>query len=55
MYSFFGGPHAPGYAASKGGVAQLTKSLAAAYAPEGIRVNARRAGLDRYGDDATRP
>jgi NAD(P)-dependent dehydrogenase (short-subunit alcohol dehydrogenase family) len=40
MFSFFGGPHAPGYAASKGGVAQLTKSLAAAYAPEGIRVNA---------------
>jgi NAD(P)-dependent dehydrogenase (short-subunit alcohol dehydrogenase family) len=40
MYSFFGGPHAPGYAASKGGVAQLTKSLAAAYAPDGIRVNA---------------
>ena len=40
MYSFFGGPHAPGYAASKGGVAQLTKSLAAAYAPENIRVNA---------------
>ena len=40
MYSFFGGAHAPGYAASKGGVAQLTKSLAAAYAPEGIRVNA---------------
>ena len=30
----------PGYAASKGGVAQLTKSLAIAYAPEGIRVNA---------------
>jgi NAD(P)-dependent dehydrogenase (short-subunit alcohol dehydrogenase family) len=40
MYSFFGGAHAPGYAASKGGVAQLTKSLAAAYAPERIRVNA---------------
>jgi NAD(P)-dependent dehydrogenase (short-subunit alcohol dehydrogenase family) len=40
MYSFFGGSHAPGYAASKGGVAQLTKSLAAAYAPERIRVNA---------------
>jgi NAD(P)-dependent dehydrogenase (short-subunit alcohol dehydrogenase family) len=40
MYSFFGGAHAPGYAASKGGVAQLTKSLAAAYAPDGIRVNA---------------
>ena len=40
MYSFFGGPHAPGYASSKGGVAQLTKSLAAAYAAVGIRVNA---------------
>ncbi|HEY2864350.1 MAG TPA: SDR family oxidoreductase [Casimicrobiaceae bacterium] len=40
MYSFFGGAHAPGYSASKGGVAQLTKSLAAAYAPDGIRVNA---------------
>jgi len=40
MYSFFGAPHAPGYAASKGGVAQLTKSLAVAWAPDGIRVNA---------------
>lgn len=40
MYSFFGAPHAPAYAASKGGVAQLTKSLAVAWAAEGIRVNA---------------
>jgi NAD(P)-dependent dehydrogenase (short-subunit alcohol dehydrogenase family) len=40
MYSFFGAPHAPAYAASKGGVAQLTKSLAVAWAGEGIRVNA---------------
>ena len=40
MYTFFGAPHAPAYAASKGGVAQLTKSLAVAWAPEGIRVNA---------------
>jgi len=40
MLSFFGGGLAPGYAASKGGVAQLTKSLAIAYAPDGIRVNA---------------
>ena len=40
MLSFFGGPLVPGYSASKGGVAQLTKSLAIAYAGEGIRVNA---------------
>jgi NAD(P)-dependent dehydrogenase (short-subunit alcohol dehydrogenase family) len=40
MLSFFGSAHAPGYSASKGGVAQLTKSLAAAWAPDGIRVNA---------------
>ena len=40
MYSFFGGPHAPGYTASKGGVAQLTKALAVAYAVDSIRVNA---------------
>ena len=30
----------PGYSASKGGIAQLTKSLAIAYAPDGIRANA---------------
>jgi NAD(P)-dependent dehydrogenase (short-subunit alcohol dehydrogenase family) len=40
MLSFFGGGLVPGYAASKGGIAQLTKSLAIAYAAEGIRVNA---------------
>jgi len=40
MLSFHGSPFVPGYSASKGGVAQLTKSLAAAWAPEGIRVNA---------------
>ncbi|ABE45252.1 SDR family NAD(P)-dependent oxidoreductase [Polaromonas sp. JS666] len=40
MLSFFGGGLVPGYAASKGGVAQLTKSLAIAYAADGIRVNA---------------
>jgi len=38
--SFFGGGLVPGYSASKGGVAQLTKSLAIAYAVDGIRVNA---------------
>ncbi len=40
MLSFFGGGLVPAYAASKGGVAQLTKSLALAYAADGIRVNA---------------
>jgi NAD(P)-dependent dehydrogenase (short-subunit alcohol dehydrogenase family) len=40
MYSFFGAPHAPAYSASKGGVAQLTKSLAVAWAKDNIRVNA---------------
>jgi NAD(P)-dependent dehydrogenase (short-subunit alcohol dehydrogenase family) len=40
MLTFFGGPRVPAYSASKGGIGQLTKSLAAAWAPEGIRVNA---------------
>lgn len=44
MLSFFGGGLVPAYSASKGGVAQLTKSLAIAYAPEGIRVNALAPG-----------
>ena len=40
VLSFFGGGLVPGYSASKGGVAQLTKSLAIAYAADRIRVNA---------------
>jgi NAD(P)-dependent dehydrogenase (short-subunit alcohol dehydrogenase family) len=40
MFSFFGSGMSPAYAASKGGVAQLTKSLAIAWAPDKIRVNA---------------
>lgn len=39
MLTFFGGPRVPAYSASKGGIGQLTKSLAAAWAPR-IRVNA---------------
>lgn len=40
MYSFFGGGTRIAYAAAKGGIAQLTRSLAEAYAPDNIRVNA---------------
>ncbi len=40
MLSFFGSGFAPAYSASKGAIAQLTKSLAIAWANEGIRVNA---------------
>jgi NAD(P)-dependent dehydrogenase (short-subunit alcohol dehydrogenase family) len=40
MLSIFGSGAAPAYSASKGGVAQLTKSLAIAWAPHGVRVNA---------------
>jgi NAD(P)-dependent dehydrogenase (short-subunit alcohol dehydrogenase family) len=40
MLSYFGGPLTPAYAASKGAIVQLTKSLAVAWADEGIRVNA---------------
>jgi NAD(P)-dependent dehydrogenase (short-subunit alcohol dehydrogenase family) len=39
MLSFFGGGLVPGYSASKGGIVQLTKSLAIAWAQERIRVN----------------
>ena len=40
VMSFFGGPRQPAYSASKGGVRNLTMSLACAYAVDGIRVNA---------------
>jgi 2-dehydro-3-deoxy-D-gluconate 5-dehydrogenase len=40
MMSLFGAPFAVVYAASKGGMTQLTKALATAWAPDNIQVNA---------------
>lgn len=45
MYSRFGSPRNPAYGASKAGIEQLTKSLAIAWAPDGIRVNAVAPGF----------
>lgn len=44
MLSFFGGFRIPAYAASKGGVAQLTKSMAIGWAKYGIQTNALAPG-----------
>jgi 2-deoxy-D-gluconate 3-dehydrogenase len=40
MYSIFGGAVVTAYAASKGGIVQLTRSLACAWAADNIQVNA---------------
>ena len=49
------GPLVPGYSASKGGVKQLVQSLAAAWAAEGVRVNAIAPGwIDTPLTDALR-
>jgi 2-deoxy-D-gluconate 3-dehydrogenase len=40
MMSIFGASFAPAYGASKGGMVQLTKALATAWAPDNIQVNA---------------
>jgi 2-dehydro-3-deoxy-D-gluconate 5-dehydrogenase len=40
MLSIFGAPFAPAYGASKGGIVQLTKSLAVTWAKDNIQVNA---------------
>jgi 2-deoxy-D-gluconate 3-dehydrogenase len=40
MLSIFGAPYAVAYAASKGGLVQLTKALATAWAKDNIQVNA---------------
>lgn len=53
MYSIFGGSHVLAYAASKGGVVQLTKSLAVAWAKDNIQVNVILPGWCMT--DCTRP
>jgi NAD(P)-dependent dehydrogenase (short-subunit alcohol dehydrogenase family) len=40
MYSYFGAPQVPAYAAAKTAIVGLTRSLALAYAEDAIRVNA---------------
>ena len=47
MLSFQGGLTVPAYAASKGGIAQLTKALANEWAAKGINVNALAPGYIR--------
>ena len=58
MMSFFGSPYLPGYGAAKAGVVQLTKTLAAGWATNNIRVNAVAVGsvptsmTAKYAEDA---
>jgi NAD(P)-dependent dehydrogenase (short-subunit alcohol dehydrogenase family) len=47
MSSFFGIVHVPGYGAAKAAIVQMTKTLAAAWARDRIRVNAVAPGLTR--------
>lgn len=52
MYARFGSPMNPAYGASKAAVEQLTKSLAIAWAADGIRVNAIAPGFIVTGQSA---
>ena len=47
MASYFGITAVPGYGAAKAAIVQMTKTLAAAWAKDGIRVNAVAPGLIR--------
>jgi len=47
MASYFGIAAVPGYGAAKAGIVQMTKTLAVAWAKDGIRVNAVAPGLIR--------
>lgn len=53
LMSFQGGILIPAYAASKGGIAQLTKALANEWAPRGVNVNAITPGY--IATDLTQP
>jgi 2-deoxy-D-gluconate 3-dehydrogenase len=52
LLAFQGGITVPAYAASKGGVAQLTKALANEWAAQGINVNAIAPGYMRTDNTA---
>jgi 2-deoxy-D-gluconate 3-dehydrogenase len=52
LLSFQGGITVPAYAASKGGVAQLTKALANEWAAKGVNVNAIAPGYMRTDNTA---
>jgi 2-deoxy-D-gluconate 3-dehydrogenase len=52
LLSFFGGFTVPAYAASKGGVAQLTKALSNEWAGKGVQVNAIAPGYMRTDNTA---
>ena len=55
MASLFGLPYAPAYAASKGGVVQLSRTLATAWAEDNIQVNSILPGWIDDEPDGGRP